>query len=195
MEIAKGIVANEYKSLNLTNNNSPDWDNAIEIFKQRFYPRYIEPVDLLIKTDESLSALDRKFGFTIMAIDCLLLETLQCFYEGRKDSKGRGVGENLFIIFLTTTNYFSPHFDVMKAKLFYDHIRCGILHQAETKCESKIWSVGPLVRGENSSLIVNRTEFHIGMKKEFSRYINLISDPLNTQLRENFKIKMDFIAR
>ena len=77
----------EWLKLELDNASSPAWNRAIEIFSIRIHYRYIEPVDLLIKADENRTPIERKFGFSIMAIDCLLIETLQSFRDGLTDTK------------------------------------------------------------------------------------------------------------
>ena len=86
MYIAPGVTSDEYKKLNLNDNDSSDWKNAIAIFNARISSRYLEPVDLLIRDDENRRPIDRRYGFSILGIDCLLIETLQSFREGLTDT-------------------------------------------------------------------------------------------------------------
>lgn len=95
-----------------------------------------------------------------MAIDCLLIETLQQFAEGvseTPDGKSGCYFKNFLI------SYFKEDFDDEKAKMFYKQIRCGILHQAETKESSKIKTSHelPIVKftKEKDGLIINRKNF------------------------------------
>lgn len=68
-------------------------------------------------------------GFSVMALDCLLIETLQQFKKGESDTP-RGCGEKYYVEFLTDTS-FNEYFSEDMAKKFYKHIRNGILHQTE----------------------------------------------------------------
>jgi len=193
MEIAKGISAELYKKLDLTIQASQDWDKAFEYFDKRISERYLEPVDVLIAYEKSKFPIEKKFGFTIFAIDCLLIETLQSFYEGITDSSGHS--QRLFKNFLMQRDYFKSYFETdYEAKQFYINFRCGILHQAQTFGDTKIWSVGELIRKEGNYQIVNRIEFHNAVKKEKELYLISLRTKTNAILLTNFKTKMDFIA-
>ena len=81
------------------------------------------------------------------------------------------------------------------AQSSYEHYRCGILHQAEVKKDSLVWSVGSL-RGEvGEQQYVNRTEIFGKLKTDLDDYLGKIKDKTNKKLRENFRNKMDFISR
>jgi hypothetical protein len=71
----------------------------------------------------------------------------------------------------------------------------GILHQAESGGDSKVWSVGPLLRVEGNGLTVNRNKFHSCLKAEFQSYLSELRDPQNSTLRGNFRKKMNFVSR
>jgi hypothetical protein len=194
MYIAPNVHAEEYKRLNLDYDDSPDWGRAIEIFKLRISSRYLEPVDLLIKEDSKLSPIDRRFGFSILAIDCLLIETLQSFREGLTDTKGKS--KDMFVNFLTQRQSFKEHFIEKDAKKFYEDIRCGILHQAEIMGDTLLWSVG-MVKGKKGDGIpyINRTKIHELIKKEVDLYCDELRNKDNIDIRKKFRKKMDFIAR
>ena len=70
-----------------------------------------------------------------------------------------------------------------------------MLYQAEVSGESKVWSVGPLLQINGKGFTVNRDEFHACVKGEFEDYLAQLRDPTNVSLRQNFRTKMDFIAR
>jgi len=131
-----------------------------------------------------------------MAIDCLLIETLQQFIEGVPETP-RGKNERYFKKFLISR--FEEDFDNEKAKMFYDQIRCGILHQAETKESSKIKISHelPIVKftKEKDGLIINRKKFHEKLKKAIESYIEQLKNKTNGPLRNNFRKKMDYICR
>ena len=193
MEIAPGIQHNEWLRLNLNDLSSPDWNRAIEILKMRIENRYFEPVDLLIEKETGKMAKERKYGFTILSIDCLLIETLQAFIEGWKTTKNKS--EKAFEKFLTTSPSFKKHFSQNMAIQFYKNYRCGILHQAEIQSDSLVWSIGPLVQNINNKMVINRTEFHKKLKDDFYHYLEQLKDERNVNLRNNFQKKMNHICQ
>jgi hypothetical protein len=93
-------------------------------------------LNLLEGADEAASAVaerqkpavKRRFGFAILAIDCLLIETLAAFVEGLETTDGKS--KATFCTFLTTRPKFKATFTFDIAKQFYEEFRCGILHQA-----------------------------------------------------------------
>jgi len=164
MKIAPGVDREEWLNLNLDEHDSPDWEKAIEIFKKRIDSRYIEPVDILIDKDEERDEpLDRRYGFTVLAIDCFLIETLQAFKEGLINTRNKS--EKMFVSFLTKTHGFSKYFKSdNEARRFYKEIRCGILHQAEVRGNWRVWSEGDLRGHTGRYEYINRTEVHKNLK-------------------------------
>ncbi|MEX2120228.1 MAG: hypothetical protein WD847_11595 [Pirellulales bacterium] len=193
MQIAPGFDSADWKALKLDDPDSPDWAKAVEILETRISGRFIEPVDCLIAADESKPPAQRRFGFAVLAIDCLLVETLEAFRLGLKDT-GRE-SRKTFCHFLTERPLFKVHFTKEQAELFYKHFRCGILHQAEVGSGSKVWSVGPLIQSDGATLTINRTKFHGRLKADFQSYLAELRDPANAQLRKHFRTKMDFVCR
>jgi len=193
MYIAPGVTDEEYKQLKLEDNQSNNWDRAVEIFKIRIASRYLEPVDLLIKKDNDLSPIDRRYGFTILAIDCLLIETLQSFREGLTDTNGKS--KDMFVNFLTRRESFKDYFKKDDAERFYYDFRCGILHQAEIMGDSLLWSVGD-VKGKNinGTPYINRTKIHELIKKEVDLYCEELRNNSTHDIRNNFRTKMNSIA-
>ncbi len=167
-----------------------DWQIAIDIFEDRIRGRFLDIVD---EIQEYVFA-----GFAVMALDCLLIETLQQFFEGVHETP-RGQSEMYFRRFLTQTS-FAPFFDDDdKSRLFFDHIRCGILHQAEVKGNSRIIITGgtPMVRQVDNGLIINRQLFHQQLAWEFNHYVARLrqNDPPDDELRRKFRRKMDAICQ
>ena len=161
--------------------------------EKRITSRYIDPTDKLLHEDSQRSATERRFGFTILAIDCLLIETFQAFIEGKLDTTS--VSGLMFENFLTKRQSFKVHFTKAIAEQFYKEFRCGILHQAEIQGTSLVWSVGALVWFQQGTMIVNRSEFHSLLKHEFGAYLGELRDLNNSQLRQNFRKKMDHVSR
>jgi hypothetical protein len=101
-----------------------------KFIRHRLTHRYITPLQ------------GARSGFLIMAGSCLLIETLQSFVNGWDNTEEKSqrafkeffeTNTNLFPDF---TKYFPmvphPKKPGKKVNAFYRHIRCAILHQAET---------------------------------------------------------------
>lgn len=167
----------------LDSGNPKDWSTAAEIVRDRLDGRFLRfASDCLKKLDS---------GFVVLAIDCLLAESIQQFKEGT--IKGKQTGK-VFGRFLEG-KHFQPAFTPEAREAFYLDIRCGLLHQAEAK---KMW----LIRRKQSALLQQRGEgyiidvekFHAALQSTFDDYLNSIIEPGNAPLRSNLWKKMDHIC-
>jgi hypothetical protein len=171
------------------------WPTMIQIFEDRINHRYLDAVEILRKTDTDNSA--PRFGFAIMALDSLLIETLAQFYKGKRRSPGGGKNGPFYSRFLYEGSFvFSKHFNKPSAYLFWDTIRCGILHQGETKASSKIKKTGcKPFENIGDGLIIYRDKFHDKlMLKEFSEYVTCLKTGANSDYRTLFIQKMNYIC-
>lgn len=95
----------------------PNREAIADALHRRFTARYLKPVTTPPVT-----------GFTMMAVACLMIEALESFRQGWDTSDKRS--QAAFCFFFDSVDEFK---DVRgHGKDFYKHIRCGILHQAET---------------------------------------------------------------
>jgi hypothetical protein len=117
MRISASYTVDDWRGL--TFSSEVDWDLAVDMFKDRLKTRYLDHVDFLISRKTS--------GFAVLSLDCVLVETMQQFRNGAKNTPNRK-GQQYFIDFLTGTA-FAQHFAEETAKIFYTEIRCGLLHQ------------------------------------------------------------------
>ena len=168
----------------------PGWQKAINIFEDRYRGRFLDIIDIISCRNGA--------GFAVMALDCLLIETLQQFREGVEETP-RGQSRKYFCRFLTQTS-FKDYFNDELANLFYDQIRCGILHQAEVKKSSRIQtrdSVQLISKDETGGIIINRRKLHKMMESVFQEYVNALrkNDLPDDVIRENFQKKMNVICR
>lgn len=192
MEIAPNFTAEQWKKLDL-DGKEHDWQTAINVLENRLSTRYIEPVDTLIKAEQQLEASERRFGFTILAIDLLLMETIQAFKEGLETTEGKS--KKVFMNFLENSTHFSGYFMTAEQReKFYKEFRCGILHQAEVQSSALVWSIGELYERADGMEILNRNAVHEALKSELRDYIAQLRDPTSEELRSKFKKKMDFLA-
>jgi hypothetical protein len=193
MRIAPGFDSADWLSLALNDDDSADWHRAIVIFDARIRGRFLDPVQQLIDSEAALNRYDRRFGFAVMAIDCLLVETLQAFVLGLSDTRDRS--REMFVSFLAVQPSFAPPFTPKRAGTFFEDFRCGILHQAEIGRHSRVVSEGPLLEIEGPALVVNRNAFHHALTTEYIAYLQDLGNPAHERLRANFRSKMNFIAR
>jgi hypothetical protein len=188
--------------------NSGNWDLAIEIVKDRFYSRYFNPIEkLLNSTDKTIS---NNCGFIIMSTDCLLIETINQFYMGIASteelySKNNWMAFRDFFCHTTNLSEFKSNRNLVK--IFYSQIRCGLLHQAETKSLSLInikeKSIVKAIADKadySDGIIINRNLFHKALKGDFDKYIENLADPNSVNfygenLREMFIKKTNKLWR
>jgi hypothetical protein len=197
-------------NLNLTViSNDIDWKEAVKIFDDRYLNRFINPI-LTLANNNKLSIWIYS-GFAIMTLNCLLIETLNQFYYGVNDTneliKDKSIKhinsiEDAFFEFLTKSNYFNTCFKTEESKIFYKQVRCGLLHQAETKGNSTIHikseqtEIVVLTKKEqlNVGVSIRRDLFTTQLIKEYNNYMERLLLPVNTDLRKNFISKMKYIC-
>lgn len=81
-----------------------DWIQMTIIFNDRLEGRFLKPIRL-IESDQRISNFS---GFSILALDCLIIETLQQFYDDTDESESVG---NSFTNFLTNSEFFKTFFN------------------------------------------------------------------------------------
>ena len=187
MRISPEYNVDDWNSL--TFSTEDEWQKAIDIFEDRIRGRFLDMIGAIEAHEYA--------GFAVMALDCLLIETLQQFREGEKRTPN-GKSEEYFVQFLADTS-FKDFFTPEMAKMFYKQIRCGILHQAETNENSRllIRADVPLAatREDGTGLTINRRLFHQQLVRVFEEYVSRLRRASDDQLRSNFRTKMNCICR
>jgi hypothetical protein len=128
IKLSNNVSVTDYKKLEL----AQDREALSQFVRDRFTERYLRPLDV---------EPTKKSGFAMIAVACLMIEALESFSHGWTDTNGRS--ELAFCSFFSRWNRFEalrPH-----SSAFYKHIRCAILHQAETTGGWRIWRKGPLL--------------------------------------------------
>lgn len=183
-------ISPKYEStdwLGLSAPDAADWDKAVAIVRDRLVGRYLRFADENLKDPYS--------GFVVLALDCLLAETIEQFRAG--EITGRGKSKKYITKFLSGPR-FQPYFVKEACKHFYEDIRCGLLHQGEAK---EMW----LVRRGSSTLlqkagngrgyIIDVKRFHSAVHETLEDYFQQLVDPAEDKLRTNLWKKMDHICR
>ena len=186
--ISDNHTCSDYRRLCLRiNSNSEAWNNAINIFRERIYDRFIDQIELLNIDAE-------RNGFASMALCCLLIDTMYKFEHGRIATNYNEIKYEEML--MTYMNDVFISLDVARA--FYKGIRCGILHSGETQsgcmlsvtCKDIIEVQG---NGLNTKINVNV----IGFSKRVIRYINDYMNRLymgDIQTRKKFIKKMNYLC-
>lgn len=224
IKISPKFSQKDWLDLDLSKNSKENWDKAIEIFKDRIEGRYFKQIEAL---DNNQNISIRLFsGFAIMSLTCLLVETLEQFWTGnimtsRKNKQNNKSKKSIFSIFNFKKETFisndaivfhtffqrSPElkkfFDtVEKSNIFYTKIRCGLLHQGQTKGKSLIHikKNEPMLRWINESNIeegisIHRRLFVKEIYKIYEDYIDELKKPNNQNFRrKTLGKKMKHIA-
>jgi len=178
--LSKKITVKKFKELV----RKKDKKEIAQFIFDRFHERYIAPLKSIPKK--------KKNGFCIMANCCLMIEALESFYKGWKDTSKRGDSSKAFEKFFERVEEFRDLKD--RYSEFYKHIRCGILHQAETTGGWKIVRSGPLF--DTESLKINATKFLNILEKYLKMYRDsLIDNNWNDPIWKNLRKKMDIVIK
>lgn len=208
IKISPNFHEKDWNDLKLDTNNQEDWKKAIEIFKDRIDGRYFKQIEIMdLNPDRKIGTYA---GFSIMSIVCLLIETLEQFWNGnietsRNNNNANGLISNdslAFHSFFQRNKILSSFFDSKeKANIFYLKIRCGLLHQGQTKGKSLIHirSNEPILSWLNPNNIedgisINRRKFVKEVKKVYEDYIEHIENANLNERKRIFKRKMDYIV-
>ena len=224
IKISPKFYQKDWLDLDLSKNSKENWDKAIEIFKDRIEGRYFKQIQAL---DNNQDISIRLFsGFAIMSLTCLLVETLEQFWTGnittsRKNKQNTKSKKSFFSLFCSKKETFISNdaivfhtffqrsselkifFDtVEKSNVFYTKIRCGLLHQGQTKGKSLIHikKNEPMLKWINENNIeegisIHRRLFVKEIYKIYENYIDELKKPNNQNFRrKTLGKKMKYIA-
>ncbi len=158
----------------------------VQFVRDRFTERYITPLQSIPKMPRNL-----RNGFCTMAICCLMIESLESFWHGWPVTDGKSR--------LAFCSFFdrSPNLKDFRghAGEFYKHVRCGILHQAETTGGWKITRKG-LLLFEPLTKTIDATLFHNEMVRCLDSYCSALEyEGLDSELWSALKNKMEAICK
>ncbi len=181
--------------LNLDKNNpdNKNWGKAIKYFEERFNKRYFDQLDILIHHNNN--NIKYNCGFLIITIDCILIETLEQFYEGKNEIKESDLS---FYNFSKRNEKLKSLFENRKdAGIFHGIVRSGLVHQAMTKKSSiinvkkKDMTINWIdVDNKKLGFEINRNNFHNCVIEEYKKYIQILKTGKDLVVLENFKQKL-----
>jgi hypothetical protein len=160
--------------------SSRDREGLADFIEERLLERYVLPVTQTC----------HKNGFIMIAASWLLIETLESFYRGWEDTSKRMKRDDIdpncrpidtksdrisrsqvaFCYFFGRFTKFSDLHPL--AGSIYTCVRCGILHQGETKGGWRVLRKGPMF--EPASLTLNATKFLNQVADCVTRYANCL---------------------
>lgn len=170
------------------------WCEAFtEYFETRLRLRYLHPISLLQEHGTFQGE-----GFSIAAIQCSLIEFMESTTQGinyRHQKRGEVPGtyeysssQSIFVAFLRDRAPFSQVFDEMSAQDFYVSVRCGLLHEAQTKNGWRIWAESPVgAIADVKARIVYRNGFQTALLKYIATY--------GSELQVDVKLQQAFIRK
>lgn len=190
MKIGAEFKSNEWPALlnRLESNDAAAWQDAIDLLDHRINDRYLNHSRGLLNKNYS--------GFAVLAIDCAVIEALEQYRRGMPKTPHKK-SKAYFKAFLTTAR-FKCFFSEDTASLFYDTLRCRILHQAEAEADSLVkrkhaaFVVKPSSSG--AGLVLNTRRFHEELEGAFSDHKAALLQGDN-DLRQCFIKKMNYVAR
>lgn len=171
------------------------WREAATIAKDRIANRFLLPVQILRDHAQSTEA---GFGFAMLALDCLLIDALQAFSEGRM-SGNEVRSTRCFVDFLVQRPRFAAEFvSTSLARKFVESVRNGLLHDGETR---QGWRVhersrdGKMLEKGEGGWILYRNDFHAALELEISDYLTqLVETGTDPVIRSRFLLRMDSIC-
>ena len=206
------VLATDKNGKKITIENLENWikisskTELANFFFDRFYVRYLKPFEF--ENDEYIKS--HKNGFAIMTSCCLLIETFVSYTELEfKDTSFKS--ERCFGYFFLKHKEFNcfakggleinKYEKLTTKKLnnkgipydFYKNVRCGILHNGETKNNWKILRKGKLFDEENKS--INATKFMSNLVLVMRRFQNdlLFSDFNNSDIWKTYKKRLEYL--
>jgi hypothetical protein len=176
VRLARGYTVARYRALEAAR----DRQRIASLISGRFTERYLAP---------TLARRNVKHGFTSMAVACLMVEALESFRQGWPDTREKG--KAAFCSFFDAHDEFAAFRG--HAEQFWKNVRCGILHQAETRGGWTIRRRGPLLDAANR--IINATVFLRQLGKVLKAYCRELShEDWNSDVWRKCRRKMNAIC-
>jgi hypothetical protein len=193
VKLARAIKGLQYKEVTIAHfcelmaDEEKNRKEIAQFVYDRFHQRYLLPFEKVPSTVNS--------GFAQMAICCLMIEAMESFQNGWGDTqeiyddKGNKIGGGkIFENFFNRYKEFED-FRGLGSK-FYSNVRCGILHQAESKNGWRIGRTGALFDKVNWT--INSTIFLRRMKTALRVYCDELKSGKET-VWNSFKTKMVYV--
>lgn len=194
-ELASNFTVGRYRELR---SNLPlegvgaSWGEVVCAVRRRISEQFLIPIRELERYDKR-AELPFRPGFAILALDCLLIDTIQSFREGRV-STGEVSPAQTFKQFLSSPRF--ADFSGSDRGEFFNYVRNGILHNGETRKDWKVRIDTPRMLHrdqETGTKTINRRLFHAAVICEWRDLLTQLRTG-QAAPREPFLRRMDAIA-
>lgn len=206
IKIAQNLTIKNWEDLEkkLKTNLNSNWDEAYKFFELRISSRYLKPINSILELKSNNGE-----GFAIVNLQCSLIEMIESFINGWIYShKPRGwfkKGQKSEVISNACIfkSFFANRINIKNLKIdggdFYDSVRCGLLHETQTKNNWKI----KLDTEKTGLCYEEKDEFKIIYRENFQRYLELLIDDYKNAIinRLNFdnisscELRVNFISK
>jgi cation transport regulator ChaC len=194
-ELASGFLVARYVELRpkLVEGSAAraEWDEVFGAFRRRIDERYVWPIGQLAQSRRGPH--QTVPGFAILALDCLLIDTIQSFREGRVGT-GDVSSAKSFKSFLDARRFAS--FTRKDRNEFFHYVRNALLHNGETRGDWKVRSNTPSMLSRDAiagTRTLNRSLFHAAVVEELEDYCRELTTGA-PEVREAFLRRMDAIC-
>jgi hypothetical protein len=187
------LARNWSKSKVLRYHDNQEKVGLVCFLRERYSERFFRPIECL----SDASGNQEGYGFAILSLCCLLIETMQCYRLGWPSSHSKELEKLASLSYnsgvpdpeyrLTSPfdqisskrafeEFFNeaknkPFFPDVKGTVFYQSIRCGLLHQAQTKDGWRISKSGRQWDDSPGSEAINRKEFSESLWDCFNSFL------------------------
>ncbi len=164
-----------------------DWEAAIKIVEDRIKGRWLDAADRLMNEPDS----NPRFGFAILALDCVVLESLWGFMNGKPAPSNKEQSKQVYRDILTRPSF---GFCDDLSDRFRDLVRNSIMHDGETRSRWLVKSAIPhdvvARKSKDGDYEVNRTKFHGSLKAVFENWLALLRNG-DMESRNNLRKRME----
>jgi len=182
----------------------------VQFLRERYQERFLKPIWHLKSAPGNIQG----YGFAMMALCALLVETIQSYRDGLpttydwelKKLRNRlrvplpyripaNLRVNGKITFRRFFHAYRHNFGSLSGARFYRNIRNGLLHQGQTKAGWTIWKRGPGVWDAQRKTVF-RDDFAEALEASFEEYLaDLEKRDWNSRLWTNAARKIWWLAR
>lgn len=191
-ELASNFTVGRYQELrtSLEHHTPASWAELLSALRRRVAERFLRPMRDLARFDQE-DELPNRPGFAILALDCLLIDTIMAFREGRVGT-GTTSPARSFRTFLMSQRF--RDFNGTDRKDFFDHVRNAILHNGETRKDWKVRiDTARLMEKNGTTRTINRRLFHAAVIREWRDLYHEIAGG-EREARRRFLQRMDSMA-
>jgi len=182
-ELREDLIADERRA-------AAAWEELIGAVERRMNERFLTPINQLARFDDE-DILPYRPGFAILALDCLVIDTIQSLREGRAKTVAVSPAYS-FKTFLKSDRF--SEFKPKDRGDFFGYVRNAILHNGETRNGWKIRiDTESMIESVSGTKTINRRLFHSAVEAEFRDLLDLVRSG-DAETRKSFLRRLDAMA-